>query len=266
MKEKSEEPVEKNTSNQSNGIIFLLTAAALIVLATIALFPVVKDFYFNPPPLSGKSTELGQLGDFIGGTLNPIFGFATVCLLLWSVFIQRKELSLTRDELTKSAIALDKQVKLATNEYNRKQIDDSLSKLYSIVDELYNHQLLHPVQFEYSQGNILATSQITHLKDVTVFPAGQKSGASARIEIIRSTINLHEDVNLFDIHTLPKILAAIDMFLNTISLLLKELMLLTNIESIKTARIVEFQREVEKFRDIHVISNDRALTLLKIDL
>src|SRR6218665_4231093 len=52
--------------------------------------------YFFPPLLPLFDPErLGQLGDFLGGTLNPIFGCLSVALILWSISIQRKELKET---------------------------------------------------------------------------------------------------------------------------------------------------------------------------
>lgn len=57
--------------------------------------------------------EWGQLGDFFGGTLNPIFGFLSFVGLLLTLIIQIKsleksseELELSREELAKSSNAL----------------------------------------------------------------------------------------------------------------------------------------------------------------
>ncbi|WP_049630687.1 hypothetical protein [Cellvibrio sp. pealriver] len=107
----------------------LAIIVAILAICALCFIFISITTYFAPPlqPMFDQE-RLGQLGDFLGGTLNPIFGFATVCLLLWSVFIQRKELSLTRDELKKSAGALENQFKLATEEYNRKQLDDLLKR------------------------------------------------------------------------------------------------------------------------------------------
>jgi hypothetical protein len=132
---------------------FLLKVISFIVILGLAIFGLCKivtsAFYYFDEPLSYFDPErLGQLGDFLGGTLNPIFGFATVCLLLWSVFIQRKELSLTREELTKSATALNNQVRLATDEYNRKQIEDELEA----IEQKYQECLKKPFpQTEYRE-------------------------------------------------------------------------------------------------------------------
>jgi len=68
-------------------------AIAISILAVCALcFIFVSITTHFAPPLQPMFDQerLGQLGDFLGGTLNPIFGFTTVCLLLWSTFMQRK--------------------------------------------------------------------------------------------------------------------------------------------------------------------------------
>lgn len=55
------------------------------------------------------SEELGIMGDFIGGTLNPIFAFTSFMALLYTIKLQSetielqiKDLKLTREELSQS--------------------------------------------------------------------------------------------------------------------------------------------------------------------
>lgn len=77
----------------------LVVAFAILAICALCFIFISITTYFAPPlqPMFDQE-RLGQLGDFLGGTLNPIFGFVTVCLLLWSVFVQRQELSLTRKD------------------------------------------------------------------------------------------------------------------------------------------------------------------------
>lgn len=70
------------------------------------------------PPEETARAAWGQLGDFFGGTLNPIFGFISLVLLLGTFCFQIWELNLTRRELEQtteaqkdSARALDNQNK-----------------------------------------------------------------------------------------------------------------------------------------------------------
>lgn len=145
MKEKSAAAVENNIDSQSNGVIFLLCAGALIVLATIALFPAVKDFYFNPPPLSGKSDELGQLGDFVGGLLNPTLSFLTCLILLYSLFLQRKQFQQTLVRLDESNSALANQIKISRNAEARNQLSELVRQwtdsIYDVLNKNFEDQL-----------------------------------------------------------------------------------------------------------------------------
>lgn len=115
----------------------LAIAIAILAICALCFIFINITTYFAPPlqPIFDQE-RLGQLGDFLGGTLNPIFGFATVCLLLWSVFIQRKELSLTRKELKKSRRALSGQLRQSRDESARLQLTELL------LNELKTHEKL----------------------------------------------------------------------------------------------------------------------------
>ncbi len=116
----------------------LIIAFTILAICALCFIFISITTYFAPPlqPMFDQE-RLGQLGDFLGGTLNPIFGFATICLLLWSIFIQRKELSLTRDELKNTSIALSGQLALAKNEYSRKQLQEHLNILEKDYEEIF---------------------------------------------------------------------------------------------------------------------------------
>ena len=92
----------------------------LVIFAVLSLIFYISAKYFNffetNPPLTRE--EWGQLGDYFGGTLNPILGFASFLALLATIVYQvkelnlsRTELELTRQELSKSAAALTSQNK-----------------------------------------------------------------------------------------------------------------------------------------------------------
>ncbi|MCT7944076.1 hypothetical protein [Shewanella septentrionalis] len=89
----------------------------IILLAVIAAF-LLTLYFMNFNGGWGNQGDFGAFGDFLGGVLNPILGFATVGLLIWSLKMQMKELSLsnqqlalTRQELkeTKEETALSRQ-------------------------------------------------------------------------------------------------------------------------------------------------------------
>lgn len=122
---------------------------AILVMAFI-LLPLVFAFYyykFSHFVLSGDQAIWGQFGDYIGGTLNPIFSFLTVILLIATVTLQnrqlrlsRMELSLTRRELTKSSEAQHKSQEALNMQA---QIASKASKLNTIsfLLEKYNNDI-----------------------------------------------------------------------------------------------------------------------------
>ena len=57
----------------------------------------------------GGTTTLGAFGDFLGGTLNPIFTFLMLIGLVATIVLQKIELSLARKEFGRSADALKAQ-------------------------------------------------------------------------------------------------------------------------------------------------------------
>ena len=82
------------------------------MLVVVVSLPYIQTFY--TPYLSTQTSKWGELGDYIGGVLNPIFGFLSFLMLIFTIKIQnsqlqlsRKELQLTREELSKSALAQD---------------------------------------------------------------------------------------------------------------------------------------------------------------
>jgi Putative phage abortive infection protein len=65
------------------------------VLAFFGLVAVAVEGWLS----SHNAEEMGQWGDFLGGTLNPILTFLTVAGLLYTIMLQRSELRLSREEL-----------------------------------------------------------------------------------------------------------------------------------------------------------------------
>ncbi|MGE6316471.1 hypothetical protein ACQKC1_11955 [Shewanella baltica] len=94
---------------------WILTMIAIIASIALAL---LGTYFLNFNGAFGNQGDFGTFGDFLGGVLNPILGFTTVFLLIWSLKMQLKELALsnqqlalTRQELkeTKEETALSRQ-------------------------------------------------------------------------------------------------------------------------------------------------------------
>ncbi|OBT07577.1 putative phage abortive infection protein [Vibrio cyclitrophicus] len=112
MNQKSE---DKNTSINSK--IWFIAIAAIMAAAMVFNY---YDNFIDKNQIMGKPIDniaafLGAKGDFIGGILNPIFGFLSLLALLYTIILQSKELSETRAEIKRSAEA-QKKSEIALNQ------------------------------------------------------------------------------------------------------------------------------------------------------
>ncbi|QET03912.1 hypothetical protein FOB72_17240 (plasmid) [Cupriavidus pauculus] len=89
----------------------LKSAAEVFRIVIYIAISVVAAYALNfiSLPFSEKGEAWGQFGDFIGGTINPVVGLATVYLVLVTVKLQRRELQASLRELRISNKALAKQ-------------------------------------------------------------------------------------------------------------------------------------------------------------
>jgi uncharacterized membrane protein len=87
-----------------------LILAGIIALAFTAGVGIVGAYVIT---FDGGLTEShavwAQFGDFLGGVLNPIFGFLTIIALILTIRIQMRELKLSRKTAERSANSLQKQ-------------------------------------------------------------------------------------------------------------------------------------------------------------
>ncbi|NUA26121.1 putative phage abortive infection protein [Cupriavidus basilensis] len=108
-----------NTTNRANlekrkndtGTKLLYAASILVVLVVISAITIIATYYryYKDNPITADNTAWGQFGDFLGGTINPVVGLATVILVLITVILQREELKASLLELKQSNKALSTQ-------------------------------------------------------------------------------------------------------------------------------------------------------------
>ena len=78
---------------------FYTLVGFIIAVVVAAAFVVLSVYLTKFNGQLGNQELFGQFGDYLGGVLNPILGFATVVLLVVSLKLQMNELTLTRQEL-----------------------------------------------------------------------------------------------------------------------------------------------------------------------
>lgn len=86
---------------------------AIAVIGWIIMVLAYNSHFTHFFPLSDNPFDMraywGEMGDFFGGTLNPLFAFLGLIMLLATIYQNQVELRLTRDEMKKSADALENQ-------------------------------------------------------------------------------------------------------------------------------------------------------------
>ncbi|HEY4663621.1 MAG TPA: putative phage abortive infection protein [Comamonas sp.] len=106
-----------------------------------------------------RAEALGLSGDFLGGVLNPILSFFSFLALLFTLRLQRRELNATMDELKKSTLAAEANVRLFTEQIRSQRLDAfentffSLLKLHNSTFETINEPL--PAEGDLPAGSIL---------------------------------------------------------------------------------------------------------------
>jgi len=98
-----------------------------VVLSAVAFVALVAGAYVinfavvHPSRVSTDSVEWGQLGDYIGGILNPLFAFLAFAGVLYTVHLQSAQLQLARrqselDELQHLISSISKEADLILNQ------------------------------------------------------------------------------------------------------------------------------------------------------
>ena len=85
---------EEKNSSKLKFLNWILVVAILLFIGLLVIY------YFHIFPLDEiEKGKWGTFGDFIGGTLNPLFALFSLFAIIYTIKIQTKELELSRKEL-----------------------------------------------------------------------------------------------------------------------------------------------------------------------
>ncbi len=89
-----------------------LILAGILALALVALTGVVVVYatYFGGS-IESNHSRWGEFGDFVGGTLNPLYSLLALLALLLTIGLQNRELKNSAKELARSVRAMEEQAK-----------------------------------------------------------------------------------------------------------------------------------------------------------
>lgn len=95
-----------NNHKKLTRLNWLLALAFILLVITLTFYFIT----FNGK-ISDDNAKWGTFGDFVGGTLNPLFALLSLFAIIYTIKIQTEELELTRNEMQQSNKTLDDQRK-----------------------------------------------------------------------------------------------------------------------------------------------------------
>lgn len=109
-----DETTKENKKTEKSSNVWVNVFLLMGCIGVFAIFIWLLSTHLGSPNseneiavFSYTKSDLGTLGDLLGGVLNPILSFITICLLIWSIQIQIDELRETRKEMERSSNALE---------------------------------------------------------------------------------------------------------------------------------------------------------------
>lgn len=133
---------------QQNLLLFLFGFLSIgVIVAGVVLWSYFAQFSGK---LSDEQGVWGQFGDFVGGTLNPIFALLSFIALLMTLLIQNKELVISSEELKKSTEALSQQSKAL----DLQNFERTFFELIRLHHELVNGIVIRESSFNYSDESL----------------------------------------------------------------------------------------------------------------
>ena len=132
-----------NGKNQVNFLsfvprtIFVYAFVAACLISVTAKLLIMYNLQFGDE-LSDSNGDWGTFGDYLGGVLNPILGFASFMALLYTVRLQSNELKNSNEQLAQSARAqteMEKTQRLQQFEGLFTYMANEISKIYENIRE-----------------------------------------------------------------------------------------------------------------------------------
>jgi uncharacterized membrane protein len=131
------------------GVIFVFS----LVLAGGVCWFYYDNFHANG--LAETNAAWGTFGDYIGGVLNPIFGFFGLMALLLTIIMQSIELRDGKEQLKKAAESLEVSSEAANQQIQHLQNQAKKEDLYRMIKNIYTEvekEFSKKITINYSNG------------------------------------------------------------------------------------------------------------------
>jgi hypothetical protein len=141
-----------NSLGLSSTSLFTVTVIAItFFLILILIYSSIFLFHYITPSEMGNidysKSDLGTLGDLVGGILNPLLTFITIGLLIWSIRVQGRELTEATEQSRRSADALVQTNRLHNNNFEEQRrivmiphLMEKLTKEASFLYRIYREK------------------------------------------------------------------------------------------------------------------------------
>lgn len=203
----------KKKCNCNIGVIFLILIFAVVLFligSFISLFFEINPEGFQAAKQSNTESNvlanLGTIGDYFGGMINPLLAFASFCGLLYTIHIQRKELGMTKEELARSADAQEKSSAIFKQQQFEATFFSLLNQIILSIDNFHKSYIKRDIRkkglFDHDRNSFKSEEVAVH----------------EIVQLISSNKTLSEawrKINLYD-SSLPKIFILIYQLLKLI--------------------------------------------------
>lgn len=111
-----------------------------LVFSIVSLTFIVLLLIFTNANIDAEKTLFGVFGDTFGGILNPILTFITFIAVLAGLYLQQEELKATRDELSRSATAQEKNLEKIDTQISAQELIKFENTFFSFLN--HHNQIL----------------------------------------------------------------------------------------------------------------------------
>lgn len=153
----------------------LLSAAILLFIITLGIY--FLNFHEG---LSTERSDWGTFGDFMGGTLNPIFAIFSLAAILYTIKIQTEELELSRKELEATREELRKSSEAQQEQSESFKIQNDSIKLQSFENTFFQLMNLFLNTREHLKITIFFDSSVIHAGYIDNFIINNQMKEQAR--------------------------------------------------------------------------------------
>lgn len=141
---------------------YILVVVALLTLVFISSIYIIISNIFLNTKLDTQTTLWGIFGDTIGGSINPILTFVSFLAILYTIFLQNKELSATREELSRSADAQEKNLLKLDSQIKAQDLLKFENTFFSFLN--HHNTIIQQLTFTPPPAVVSSSGMVKHYK------------------------------------------------------------------------------------------------------